>query len=196
MSPLVPSKISLMTTTPSAEAFLRPHVGPPPRFLWSSPNRWSSRRPVAQRPTNTSGLIPPSVNTTSSAVLALRSYIDKLANKHTIPAPLQHGPSRSRIAPPSPRGGRPQRHVQLPRPLLRRRGVDRAELGVEARRAAVLHHVLCAVQCINQIVATRLHHGSITTSTPSTRRRLDGVPLGVFRRSIRSARSRFRRGRT
>ena len=44
-------------------------------------------------------------------------------------------------------------------------------------------------QCINQIVATRL------TSTPSTRRRLDGVPLGVSHRSIRSARSRFRRGR-
>ena len=51
-------------------------------------------------------------------------------------------------------------------------------------------------QCINQIVATRLHHGSIMAPTPSTRRRLDGVPLGVFRRSIRSARSRFRRGRT
>ena len=30
------------------------------------------------------------------------------------------------------------------------------------------------------------------TSTPSTRRRLDGVPLGVSHRSIRSARSRFR----
>ena len=33
------------------------------------------------------------------------------------------------------------------------------------------------------------------TSTPSTRRRLDGMPLGVSHRSIRSARSRFRRGR-
>ena len=46
--------------------------------------------------------------------------------------------------------------------------------------------------CINQIVATRLHHGSIITSTPSTRRRLDGVPLGVSHRSTRSARSWFR----
>ena len=51
-------------------------------------------------------------------------------------------------------------------------------------------------QCMNQSVAARLRHGSMMTSTPSTRRRLDGVPLGVFRRSIRSARSRFRRGRT
>ena len=34
-------------------------------------------------------------------------------------------------------------------------------------------------------------HGSIMTSTPSTRRQLDGVPLGVSHRSIRSARSRF-----
>ena len=47
-------------------------------------------------------------------------------------------------------------------------------------------------QCINQIVATRLH-GSIMTSTPSTRRQLDGVPLGVAQRSIWSARSHFRR---
>ena len=51
-------------------------------------------------------------------------------------------------------------------------------------------------QCINQIVATRLHHGSIMTSTPSTRCRLDGVPQGVSNRSIRSARAHFRRGRT
>ena len=31
------------------------------------------------------------------------------------------------------------------------------------------------LQCINQIVATRLRHGSIMTSTPSTRRQLDGA---------------------
>ena len=36
--------------------------------------------------------------------------------------------------------------------------------------------------CRNQIVAARLRHG-IMTSTPSTRRRLDGVPLGVSHRS-------------
>ena len=51
----------------------------------------------------------------------------------------------------------------------------------------------CEKQCINQIVATRLHHGSTMTSTPSTRRRLDGVAVGVSHRSIRSARSRLRR---
>jgi hypothetical protein len=34
-------------------------------------------------------------------------------------------------------------------------------------------------------------HGSIMTSTPSTRRQLDGVPLGISHRSIRSARSQF-----
>ena len=33
------------------------------------------------------------------------------------------------------------------------------------------------LQCINQIVATRLRHGSIMTSTPSTRRQLDGAAL-------------------
>jgi SpoVK/Ycf46/Vps4 family AAA+-type ATPase len=43
-------------------------------------------------------------------------------------------------------------------------------------------------QCMNQMVATRLHHGSIMTSTPSTRRLLDGVPLGLSHRSIQSAR--------
>ena len=32
-----------------------------------------------------------------------------------------------------------------------------------------------SLQCINQIVATRLRHGSIMTSTPSTRRQLGGV---------------------
>ena len=52
------------------------------------------------------------------------------------------------------------------------------------------------LQCINQIVAARLRHGSIMTSTPSTRRRLDGVAVGFSDRSIRSARSRFRRERT
>ena len=35
-----------------------------------------------------------------------------------------------------------------------------------------------SLQCINQIVATRLRHGSIMTSTPSTRRLLDGVDAG------------------
>ena len=34
-----------------------------------------------------------------------------------------------------------------------------------------------SLQCINQIVATRLRHGSIMTSTPSTRRQLDGAAL-------------------
>ena len=34
-----------------------------------------------------------------------------------------------------------------------------------------------AAQCINQIVATRLRHGSIVTSTPSTRRQLDRAAL-------------------
>ena len=45
--------------------------------------------------------------------------------------------------------------------------------------------VLAAVNdlCRNQIVAARLRHGSIMASTPSTRRRLDGVPLGVSHRS-------------
>ena len=32
-------------------------------------------------------------------------------------------------------------------------------------------------QCTNQIVAARLRHGSMMTSTPSTRRRLDGVAI-------------------
>ena len=32
-----------------------------------------------------------------------------------------------------------------------------------------------SLQCINQIVATRLRHGSIMPSTPSTRRQLDGA---------------------
>ena len=36
-----------------------------------------------------------------------------------------------------------------------------------------------AAQCINQIVATRLRHGSIVTSTPSTRRQLDGVAVAI-----------------
>ena len=34
-----------------------------------------------------------------------------------------------------------------------------------------------AAQCINQTVATRLRHGSIVTSTPSTRRQLDRAAL-------------------
>ena len=34
-----------------------------------------------------------------------------------------------------------------------------------------------AAQCINQTVATRLRHGSIMDSTPSTRRQLDGAAL-------------------
>ena len=34
-----------------------------------------------------------------------------------------------------------------------------------------------AAQCINQTVATRLRHGSIMTSTPPTRRQLDGAAL-------------------
>jgi hypothetical protein len=36
-----------------------------------------------------------------------------------------------------------------------------------------------ADQCINQIVATRLRHGSIMTSTPSTRRQLGGAALSA-----------------
>ena len=46
-------------------------------------------------------------------------------------------------------------------------------------------------QCINQIVAARLRHGSIMTSTPSTRRRLDGVAVPVPHRSMELARSLF-----
>ena len=38
---------------------------------------------------------------------------------------------------------------------------------------------LCVRQCMNQIVATRLRHGSIVASTPSTRRLLDGVAMPV-----------------
>ena len=37
-----------------------------------------------------------------------------------------------------------------------------------------------AAQCINQIVATRLRHDSIMTSTPSTRRQLDSAPDSRF----------------
>ena len=36
-----------------------------------------------------------------------------------------------------------------------------------------------AAQCINQTVATRLRHGSIMTSTPPTRRQLDGAALSA-----------------
>ena len=39
--------------------------------------------------------------------------------------------------------------------------------------------VKCTLQCINQIVAAHLH-----ASTPSTRRRHDGVPRGLSHRSI------------
>ena len=39
------------------------------------------------------------------------------------------------------------------------------------------------------------HHGSIMGSTPSTRRQLDGVAVGVSQRSIRSAQSHFRQER-
>jgi hypothetical protein len=42
---------------------------------------------------------------------------------------------------------------------------------------------------MNQTVATRLHHGSLMASTPSTRCQLDGVAVGVSHRSIRSARA-------
>ena len=54
-----------------------------------------------------------------------------------------------------------------------------------SREAYVDFCVLCGCdyQCINQIVA----------ACPSTRRRLDGVAVGVSHRSIRSARSRLRR---
>ena len=41
-----------------------------------------------------------------------------------------------------------------------------------------------AAQCINQIVATRLRHGSIMTSTPSTRRQLDGAALWSLRAPV------------
>ena len=47
-----------------------------------------------------------------------------------------------------------------------------------------------AAQCINQTVATRLHHGSIMTSTPPTRRRLDGMAVWVLHPSIQSSRPR------
>ena len=59
-----------------------------------------------------------------------------------------------------------------------------------------------AAQCINQIVATRLCHDSIITSTPSTRRQLNGAPdawcdlrTGAARRAqaITAERARARR---
>jgi len=69
---------------------------------------------------------------------------------------------------------------------------------VYALEEAITKNPVVQNSCVpvhKSIVATRLAT-AIMTSTPSTRRQLDGVPLGVSHRSIRSARSRFRRGRT
>ena len=56
-------------------------------------------------------------------------------------------------------------------------GADLEYLETEAtlEGALTLLATASADQCINQIVATRLRHGSIMTSTPSTRRLLDGA---------------------
>jgi hypothetical protein len=61
-------------------------------------------------------------------------------------------------------------------------GGDLTAQAVEGRRRVGLLDLPRAarnglLQCINQIVAARLRHGSTTTSTPSTRRQLDGVAV-------------------
>ena len=65
-------------------------------------------------------------------------------------------------------------------------GADLEYLETEAtlEGALTLLATASADQCINQIVATRLRHGSIMTSTPSTRRQLDGVAVWVLHHSI------------
>jgi len=51
------------------------------------------------------------------------------------------------------------------------------------------HQAKISLRAVHKMKLSR--RASIMTSTPSTRRQLDGVPLGVSHRSIRSARSRF-----